>query len=377
MTTMNPTVRAIRGTLMLVTTVLFVLAGPATAQEQREVEVPVDCSAGDDLSDAVSVATPDTVLMLTGTCEGPVTITQDRVTLDGQGDAVIRVPEDASGPVVHVDGVRDARLTGLTVEGGQHGILAEKMATVELRDVTSHDNESHGVEVINAFVDADGLHAHDNGRVGINVNRTSEVRLRNAVLENNGISGIISFNGAIVRLEERNVVRGNGAQGFTLGMNGMLFTIGAELVVDGNGAEGILLQQSGHAQFLGGDLQVRGNGSDGIAADFGSTLALGIDAFQVPGSVVTENNGGAGLLLDRGAIVAVESIMPVTASGNAGPGLSVNDGAQATVAESTFTGNDGAGIEVAFGGRLTVTGGEHDGMACEGVVHVRGDVACP
>lgn len=375
MTTMNPTLRAIRGSLTLLATVLFALASSAVAQ--REVEVPVDCSAGDDLAGAVSVATPDTVLMLTGTCEGPVTITQDRVTLDGQGDAVIRVPEDASGPVVHVDGVRDARLTGLTVEGGQHGVLAERMATVELRDVTSRDNASHGVEVINAFVDADGLHAHDNGRVGINVNRTAEARLRNAVLENNGISGIISFNGAIVRLEERNVIRGNGAQGFTLGMNGMLFTIGAELIVEENGAEGILLLQSGDAQFLGGDVQVRGNGSAGISADFGSTLALGMDAFQVPGSVVSEDNGGAGLLVDRGAIVAVAAIMPVTASGNAGPGLHVNDGGQATVAESTFTGNDGGGIEVTFGGRLTVDGGEHDGVTCEGTVHVRGDVSCP
>ncbi|MEX2503150.1 MAG: right-handed parallel beta-helix repeat-containing protein [Trueperaceae bacterium] len=374
MTTSMTRIHATRTALTLAATFLFATAAAGFAQSEHTVTV--DCAAGDDLAAALAEAAPGTTLALAGTCDGPVTIAVDGVTLDGGGDAVIRVPEDASGPVVHVDGVRDARLIGLTVENGQHGILAERMASLELRNVVSRGNGAHGVEVINSFVEADDLHAHDNGRVGVNVNRSGEARLRHAVLEDNGISGLISFNGAIVRLEERNVIRGNGAQGFTLGMNGMLFTIGAELVVEGNGAEGIYLQQSGHAQFLGGDVQVRGNGGDGVAADFGSTLALGIDAFQVPGAVTIEGNGRHGLSVSRGSIVAVESVMPVHASGNAGAGLHVSDGAQASVAESTFAGNDGGGVVVAFGGQLTVSGGENDGVACDGTVQVRGDASC-
>ncbi len=355
--------------------VAFALASTALADGHGPTAV--ECVAGDELAAALEGATPGTTLALSGTCDGPVRIAVDGVALDGGGDASIRVPEDASGPVVHVDGARDVELSGLTLADGQHGLLAERMASLVLRDVVARDNGAHGFEVINSFVEGFDLHAHDNGRVGFNLNRGGEARLTNALLEENGISGLISFNGAIVRLEDRNVIRANGDQGFTLGMNGMLFTIGAELVVEENGAEGIFLQQSGHAQFLGGSVHVRGNGGAGIGADFGSTLALGIDEFMVPGEVTLEDNAGPGLLADRGAIVAAESVMPVTARGNDGPGLHVGDGAQVSVADATFEGNDGGGIVVGTRGLLTTHGGEHDGLTCDATATVRGDAACP
>ena len=338
--------------------------------------VTVDCAAGDDLAALLEEASPGTTFALSGTCDGPVRVAVDGVTLDGGGDAVIRVPEDASGPVVHVDGARDVQLRGLTLADGQHGLLAERMASLELHDVVARDNRSHGFEVINSFAEGFDLHAHDNGRVGFNLNRGGEARLTNSLLEENGISGLISFNGAIVRLEDRNVIRANGDQGFTIGMNGMLFTIGAELIVEDNGAEGIALLQSGHAQFLGGTVVARGNGAAGVSADFGSTLAFGMDDFQVPGEVTLEENDGPGLAADRGSIVAVEAIMPVSSSGNAGPGLHVGEGAQVSVAGSMFVGNDDGGIVVGPRGLLTVDGGEHDGVACDGTATVLGDASC-
>lgn len=161
-----------------------------------------------------------------------MTVSADGVTIDGAGEAVLDAADDASGPVVHVVGARGFTLRGVTVQNGQHGVLIERMSTVDLEVVVSRDNRSHGVEVILSHATIQDLHAHGNGRVGLIVNRNSEIRLTDGLLEENGISGIVLFTSAIARLEGRNVVRGNGEEGFTLGQGGKLFTIGARATFD-------------------------------------------------------------------------------------------------------------------------------------------------
>jgi hypothetical protein len=224
-----------------------------------------------------------------------VSITHDGVTIDGGGAAVLDAANDPEGPVVHVVGARDVTVRGITVQNGQHGILVEKLSTITLDGVVSQENSAHGVEIIQSHAIATGLRSHDNGRVGLIVNRSSEVRLIDSTLEANGISGLVIFSSAIGRLEGTNFVRGNAAQGVTLGLSGMIFTIGADLAIEDNGAQGISLLQRGAAQFLGGTITVRGNDGDGIALDLGSTLVLGIAEFGVPGEGLVEENGGHGV----------------------------------------------------------------------------------
>lgn len=153
---------------MLATPAVATAAGMAIPAEGRVVEV--DCDVGESLADALAANGNGTNYRVTGTCMERITMTADDVTIDGGGTAVIDAAEDPEGPVMHVDG---ARLTveGLTVQNGRHGILVEHLASLELRDVVSRNNRSHGVEVINSDAVINGLQARENGRVGLSLVR--------------------------------------------------------------------------------------------------------------------------------------------------------------------------------------------------------------
>jgi hypothetical protein len=335
----------------------------------------VDCDAGDSLAAALDLAQPGATVEIHGTCSEQVRVTVDRLTLDGGGEAVIDGGGER-GPVLHVDGARDLTVRGLTVRNGSFGILAEHLATLVLEDVVAHGNSAHGIEVIHSNVVVRDLRAYENGRVGLIVNRNSELRLIDSVMEENGISGLVLFGSAVGRLEGRNVIRGNGDQGFTIGLGAMLFTIGAELVIEENGAEGFAFLQGGMAQFLGGSLEVRGNAADGIALEIGSTLVLGMDEFMVQGEVLVEDNVGHGISVRSGSHLVSEAIMPITARGNGGDGLHV-DGGTATLAGETFEGNDGAGVALDFGARVQLVDVSVDEVVCDQSALLRGDVSCP
>lgn len=338
--------------------------------------VDVDCGAGDSLADALERHGGGTTFRVRGTCAERVTVARDGVTIDGGGDAVLDAADDPEGPVVHVVGARDVAVRGVTVQNGHIGVLAEKLSTLTLDGVEARGNATHGVEIIQSHAIATGLRSHGNGRVGLIVNRSSEVRLVDGTLEDNGISGLVAFSSAIARLEGTNVVRGNAAQGVTLGLNGFIFTIGADLLIEDNGAAGLSLLQGGAAQFLGGTLTVRGNGGDGVALDLGSTLVLGIAEFGVPGEVLVEENGGHGVSVAGASQLVTDPTMPATVRANAGDGVHV-DASDVRLTGSVVEGNDGAGLGLAFGARATVEDTTVDEVACGEGVLVRGSVGCP
>ncbi len=305
-----------------------------------------------------------------------VSITHDGVTIDGGAVAVLDAADDPEGPVVHVVGARDVTVRGITVQNGQHGILVEKLSTITLDGVVARENSAHGVEVIQSHAIATGLRSHGNGRVGLIVNRSSEVRLIDSTLEANGISGLVLFSSAIGRLEGSNVVRDNAAQGVTLGLSGMIFTIGAELTIEDNGAEGLSLLQGGAAQFLGGTITVRGNDGDGIALDLGSTLVLGIAEFGVPGEGLVEENGGHGISVAGASQLVIDATMPATVRSNTGSGLHV-DASDVRLAGSVIEENGGTELELVFGARATIEDMMLDEIVCGEAVLVRGSVSCP
>lgn len=368
-----------RSWLTVLLAAIAALGAVAYGQEERASAdaVSIDCDAGDALGDALARDRTATRIEVRGTCEGTFVLERDGVVLEGQGEAVLAAGPEAEAPALHVEGARGVELRDLTVEGGQHGILIERMATVDLDGVTVRGANSHGVEVIDASVVARGLHASENGRVGLNVNRNSELRLHDAVLEDNGISGMILFSSSLGRLEGTNQIRGNGAQGLTLGLGGMIFSIGAELIIEDNGAEGMLLLQGGSGQFLGGTIEARRNAGDGIALRLDSSLVLGRDDFEVPGEVTVEENGGHGIALYGGSEMVAEAIVPVTVRGNEGAGLSVDDGSGATVRAGAFTDNTGPDAELSFGARATLDDVEAPRVQCGEGALLRGGPSCP
>jgi len=338
--------------------------------------VDVDCGAGDSLAAALAEHGGGIIFQVSGTCMEHVSITQDDVTIDGGGEAVLDAGNAPDVPVVHVVGSRNVTLRGLTVQNAHWGILVEELSTITLENVIAQGNVTHGVEVIFSHVVATNLMSHDNGRVGLIVDRNSELRLTDSTLEANGISGLVIFSSAVGRLEGTNIIRGNGAQGITLGQGGKIFTIAAELIIEDNGSQGLSLLQGAEGQFLGGTLTVRGNSGDGIALDLASTLVLGIAEFGVPGEVTVEENGGHGISLHGGSQIAIDATMPATIRSNAGSGLFV-DASHATLTGSTIEENEGPELELDFGARATIEEMTVDEIVCGDGVLVRGSVSCP
>ena len=340
--------------------------------------VEVDCDAGDSLADALAQHGGGSTFEVRGTCMERVSVTEDDVTIDGGGEAVLDAADDPEGPVVHVVGAGNVTVRGITVQGGHIGILTEKLSTITLEDVESRDNATHGVEIIQSHAIVTNLSSHDNGRVGLIVNRSSEARVIDSTLESNGISGLVIFSSAIGRLEGTNAIRDNGAQGITLGLSGTIFTIGAELLIEDNGAAGLSLLQGGAAQFLGGTLTVRGNDGDGISLDLGSTLVLGIAEFGVPGEVLVKENGGHGISVTGASQLVTDETMPATVRANASNGLYV-DASDVRLTGSVIEENEGTELELAFGARATVEDMtlEEDDIVCGEAVLVRGSVSCP
>src|SRR5262245_47284940 len=75
----------------------------------------VRCDTGQTLTEALKKAKPGDTLQVTGTCHERVTITTDRLTLDGSGSAVLDggggSPTEFEG-VVTIDGAHGVTLTG-------------------------------------------------------------------------------------------------------------------------------------------------------------------------------------------------------------------------------------------------------------------------
>src|SRR5215510_8740263 len=87
----------------------------------------VACDKGQTLTEALKQAKPGDTLQVTGTCQERVTITTDRLTLDGGGSAVLDggggSPTEFEG-VVTIDGAHGVTLTGFTIQNGPgEGIL--------------------------------------------------------------------------------------------------------------------------------------------------------------------------------------------------------------------------------------------------------------
>jgi hypothetical protein len=337
--------------------------------------VNVDCGAGESLRDAIAEHGGGYTYQVRGTCNEHVTVDRDGITIDGGREAVIDAGNAENVPVVHVDGARNVTLRGVTLQNGHWGALIEELSTVLMEDVVTRANVTHGVEVIFSHVVVNNLHSQENGRVGLIVDRNSELRLTDSTLESNGISGLVIFSSAIGRLEGTNLVRGNGAQGVTLGQGGKIFTIAAELIIEDNGSQGLSLLQGAEGQFLGGTLTVRGNEGDGIALDLASTLVLGIAEFGVPGDVTIEENGGHGMSVRGHSQVVVDATMPADIRSNAGSGVYADAG-HVTISGSVIEANDGVELELDFGATATFADTNVDEIACGEGVLVRGSIVC-
>ncbi|MFQ6027414.1 MAG: right-handed parallel beta-helix repeat-containing protein [Dehalococcoidia bacterium] len=337
--------------------------------------VAVDCNQGDSIGTALEQASPGDTLRVRGTCRESITIVTDRITLEGQDNAVLDAGDDTLN-VLTVDGARGVKISGLTIQNGRLGILGINAASLNVADTVVQDNGSHGVELLGVFAEFTNLTSRRNGRTGIIGARNSVVMLTDSVLEDNLI-GLVVFSNSTARLFGQHVMERNATQGLTLGLGGSIFAIGSEVLANNNGSEGVFLIQGGNFQLTGGKLEANGNGTDGIRLLQSSTLRLGIEEFEVPGEATALGNTGHGFSATSGSDLAVSGSTQLTSRDNGQAGLWLDGGSRATITGAVIENNRAADVDLKFGSQATLGESTLGTVVCDDTVLLRGDTLCP
>jgi parallel beta-helix repeat protein len=246
--------------------VLVLTPVAASAQTSRLV----DCGAGDRIQTAVDAARPGETILVRGVCAESVRILDEvtRITLDGQGSAIVRSVNPTSNTIL-VAG-RNITIRGFTITGGRNGVAVLRGGTVTI----------------------DGDTIQENSENGINVAQHSYARIVNSTIQFNAAAGIRVLENSFARIgfldletptPMGNVIRKNGAAGGVLVQR----SAGASLLgnnISENDGPGVSVRAASHADLAGN--HVDGNGADGVAVTQNSFVQLG----DVPG-ILNPPNG--------------------------------------------------------------------------------------
>lgn len=380
--------------------------------------VVVDCSAGASLQAAINAAAQNTTLQLKGVCTGPVVITTDGLNLRGGTTASINgMKQDA----VTVNGARRILLAGLTITGGNNGVVAENGAQITLQDSSVKGNALMGVQLessSSATVTGGGVNS--NMVNGIDVESSSSLTVTGPyAVTTNGVFGININGGSSLTLVAATLTVSSNLLGVQLGTgaSGFIADSLSKLNVANNLSTGLTIVSGSHMVDFGGAITCTGNGIHGISVDSKAGLDLDAAAQVISSnnlgdglhleetSVVTifnnplfsgqagsttltaQNNQGNGVNLETLSNLAVINFALLNLTGNKLAGLTVDDGSNVsflqtttvTGVQTTITGNN-PDVSLTFGSRLTTLPNDTFGtVTCDGTVLVRGPfpVTCP
>jgi Right handed beta helix region len=345
----------------------------------------VQCDKGQTLTDALRKAKPGDTLQVTGTCQERVTITTDRLTLDGGGSAVLDGggggPTEFEG-VVTVDGAQGVTLMGFTIQNGPgEGILGRHEAAFTVQHTTVQDNAHTGIVVSDgSTADLTDITVQRNAN-GLDIFTGANAILRGAISITHNL-GVGAFaNGAsILEIRGADVQVNNNLAGIVVLPGGNLtilafsLSTGSTLTADGNGV-GIFLLGGRLPVFTSSTIKATNNGI-GILAN---NAAFVINASPVgSGEFVIENNQ-IGLNFESGAGASFQG-GPLTIRNN-GVGL-LADGAgtltiQSDPAKLSSIVDNGTDVDLKSGTRATFDGVTIGTITCDATVLSRGTTVCP
>jgi Right handed beta helix region len=288
---------------------LLSVASIAAAQ----VSADVDCGSGNTLARALLEAQPGDTLRIAGTCSEFVTLTIDRLTLDGLGSAIL----DAGGEgaaVINIEGAQGVVIRGLTVRNSTDGILIQRAAAVTLDNVASEDNIDTGFQVDeNATVRMSNSTSQRNGDNGIEVRRSANVTLQGSIISNNnGFHGISIFDSASVVLNNaRGTVTGNAINGVQVSsVSGLAIENSSDLTTNSNANDGIAISTSSSLRVSpGSSITASQNGRNGI-------FILNASSMQSFGTINTTGNTSAGFVAARNSTMEIGDGGALTSTNN-------------------------------------------------------------
>jgi hypothetical protein len=286
------------------------MAAVACVAVPVQAQLFVDCNVGDSIQGALDAQSEAAVASIdfVGTCEEFITITRDRVGIEGVDDGATIVgqvrmfgPSNVTFRTFTITGPGNGiiarggryRLIGMNLVGNEDfGIEGHDGAAINLIGSTVANNGGpHGVVVENATLDLNGSHVYGHPDLGIAVlgnssftadgssvsdnlrgvvaTLGSSVKAVNTDITDNILDGINMTTNSSAQLDGVVITR-NGGQGVDLSM-GAVADIQDSLITD-NGESGLsVIRQSG-VRLVG--TEVYGNAHDGITLINDSTAIL-------------------------------------------------------------------------------------------------------
>jgi hypothetical protein len=339
----------------------------------------VDCDRGQTIADALKHAEPGDTIRLTGTCNEQVVVTTDRLTIDGQGSAVLDggggALVDFTG-VLTIDGAKGVRILGLRVRnGGGEGILGLRGAAFTAEHTIARDNATTGIAVFQGSTAELSNSAMTGNRLGLDVGTGSSVVLRDAItIGQNSINGVEINGEAVVELRAANVnASGNGGVGISVGSGQLAIfaypaTPASTLTANDNGFAGLIVGASRFTVYPAATVTASGNGVFGILT--GGFVVTTIDS----GSRFIIEHNAVGLRFFTGGDALIRGAR-LTVNGNGvglqGDGAGVLTFVSGPAQASTITGN-GTDVDLSFGSRAIFDGVAIGTLVTDGTVLCRG-----
>lgn len=368
--------------------VIVVLVGLGVAVgATRKVHCDVP---GQTITKALKTAQPGDTIQVSGTCAETVTITTDRLTLEGIDTATINGPgggsavDDISTGLVNIVGAQGIIITGFTVQNSDvDGINGRQGAAVTLSDVEVLDSADDGIEITeSSTVRLTDVTVLRSGEHGIRILRGSNGVSDGMIVSNdNGTlgvrgSGILVATTSNITFRTGNVeASGNGLDGLQLVSSGNVqFNRTMETITTHNNErDGMVVFNSGAIGAFGGTFSASGNGRDGVRS--GENAAF--SSFPPATFSLTNNTGnGIGVFAARVLIIP-----PALIEGNSGAGVFATDGGSTTMFNATIQNNGPPDVNLVVGSRanLVVTNPGTIVVNCDAASLVFGNtgVLCP
>ena len=249
--------------LVVIATSCCLLSGPGLAATHN-----VNCDAGENIQEKISPAKPGDIILVTGVCEVGVGIAPEvvRITLDGQGKAVIRV-SGARNDGIFVYG-KDITVKGFTITGGRDGIHLSGQAAGA-----------------SAIIDSNVI--RDTGRFGIHIDKNSYATIVNNTIANVGSAGIDVTENSFARIGFRipfsptaapNTIQNNGSHGIVVTrISGAWIAYNR---ISQNNGNGIYVNRNSQVDVV--DNLINGHSGDGITASQNSGVNLRSEGTAFP-----------------------------------------------------------------------------------------------
>jgi hypothetical protein len=391
---------------------LQVAGSVRTATASATINVPAQVPT---IQQAIDAAVPgDVINVAAGNYTEALMIKDKTLTIQGAGSGATTITGVSGSDTLTIDGARGVIVSGLTIQGvpgGNNGILAMRVATVEIRDAVVQDAPARGIFIVGlAGARLNNVTVQRSGIDGIHAFQDSTITFLGTVVSNNNLrDGVIISGSSSAHMTAATVTaNGNGRHGIDVTHNSSFLVDAASVIIQNNqgsttnNGKGILAFSSSSIIFQNGSsLLNENNGQDGIAVgsassfytDATSTLTVrsakryGILLYSesnlfLSGTALVENNAYHGVYVSMLSSLYVSGTATLTIQNSVHVGLNLYQGnvsvdplAMLTVSGSTGQGN---GISLSHNSGLGVSGGllvqNNTGTAGNGINITNGSV---